>query len=61
MFDKLIGSLFTKANKRRERRYQAHTRDVGRLMRLFDKTIDALTGSRDTDADPFTAIDATIG
>ena len=61
MFDKLIGSLFTKANKRRERRYQANTRDVGRLMRLFDKTIDALAGSRDTDADPFTAIDATIG
>ena len=61
MFDKLIGSLFTKANKRRERRYQANTRDVERLMRLFDKTIDALTGSRDTDADPFTAIDATIG
>jgi hypothetical protein len=61
MFDKLIGSLFTKANKRPERRYQATTRDVGRLMRLFDKTIYALTGSRDTDADPFAAIDATIG
>ena len=61
MFDKLIGSLFTKANKRKERRYQASTRDVGRLMRLFDKTIGALTEARDKDADPFTAIDDSVG
>jgi len=61
MFDKLIGSLFTKANKRKERRYQASTRDVGRLMRLFDKTIGALTEARDKDADPFAAIDASVG
>lgn len=61
MFDKLIGSLFTKANKRKERRYQATTRDVGRLMRLFDKTIGALTEARANAADPFAMIDGTIG
>ena len=61
MFDKLIGSLFTKANKRKERRYQASTRDVGRLMRLFDMTIGALTEARANDADPFTAIDDSVG
>ncbi len=61
MFDKLIGSLFTKANKRKERRYQATTRDVGRLMRLFDKTIGALTAARANATDPFVMIDGAVG
>jgi hypothetical protein len=57
----VIGSLFTRSNKRKERRHQASTRDVGRLMRLFDKTIGALAEARDKDGDPFTAIDDTVG
>ena len=35
MADKLIGGLFARARKVRERRYVAGTRNVGRLMRLF--------------------------
>jgi hypothetical protein len=46
MFDKLIGSLFTKANKRKERRYQASTRDVGRLMRLLATSASAVASRR---------------
>lgn len=42
MVDKLIGSLFARARKAKERRYIASTRDVGRLMRLFHGTIEAL-------------------
>ena len=61
MFDKLIGSLFTKANKRKERRIHASTRDVGRLMRLFDQTIGALTEARAKDSDPFAIIDDAVG
>ena len=61
MFDKLIGSLFTKANKRKERRFHASTRDVGRLMRLFDQTIGALTEARTKDSDPFAIIDDAVG
>ena len=41
MADKLIGGLFGRARKAKERRYVASTRDVGRLMRLFDGTIEA--------------------
>src|SRR3954468_24346653 len=32
MFDKLVGSLFTRAKRGQERRYQATARDVGQLM-----------------------------
>jgi hypothetical protein len=35
MFDKLVGSLFVRARKRQERRYQATILDVARLMRLI--------------------------
>ena len=42
MADKLIGGLFARARKAKERRYVASTRDVGRLMRLFHGTIEAL-------------------
>ena len=42
MTDKLIGGLFARARKAKERRYVASTRDVGRLMRLFHGTIEAL-------------------
>ena len=61
MFDKLVGSLFTRARRGQERRYQATTRDVGQLMRLFGRTIDALTSARDGDADPVALVDETIG
>ena len=45
MADKLIGGLFARARKARERRYVAGTRDVGRLMRLFHDTIEALAAA----------------
>ncbi|MGO9235709.1 MAG: Tn3 family transposase [Methylocella sp.] len=61
MFDKLVGSMFTSARKRREVHYQTTTRDVGRLMRLFDQTIDALSTAREADADPFNALDERVG
>ena len=61
MFDKLVGSLFTRARRGQERRYQSTTRDVGQLMRLFGQTIDALTAARDGDADPVALVDNTVG
>ena len=42
MADKLIGNAFTRAKNKQERRYAGTTRDVGRLMRMFRGTIDAL-------------------
>ena len=61
MFDKLVGSLFSRARRGQERRYQATTRDVGQLMRLFGRTIAALSEARDCDTDALAVIDETVG
>jgi hypothetical protein len=42
MFDRLIGGMFTRARRGRERRYQESIQSVGQLMRLFGATITAL-------------------
>ena len=61
MADKLIGGLFARARKVRERRYVAGTRNVGRLMRLFHDTIEALATAQSTERDAFAVIDETVG
>jgi Domain of unknown function (DUF4158) len=61
MADKLIGGLFARARKARERRYIAGTRDVGRLMRLFHDTIEALAAAQSSERDVFTVVDETVG
>ena len=53
MVDKLIGGMFSRAQKSTERRYVSSKRDVSRLMRLFDGTINALEISRTTKRDGF--------
>ena len=57
MTDKLIGSLFARARKAKERRYVASTRDVGRLMRLFHGTIEALETAQQEQRDGFAVVD----
>ncbi len=42
MFEKYIGSLFSKARNRDERRFQATKRDVAKALLLFGRTIAAL-------------------
>ena len=61
MTDKLIGSLFARARKAKERRYVASTRDVGRLMRLFHSTIEALETAQQEQRDGFAAVDEAVG
>jgi TnpA family transposase len=61
MADKLIGSLFARARKAKERRYVASTRDVGRLMRLFHGTIEALETAQKTKRDGFAVVDERVG
>ena len=61
MADKLIGGLFAKARNAKRRRYAATTGDVGRLMRLFHGTIDALATAQAGDLDAFEAVDAAVG
>jgi hypothetical protein len=61
MADKLIGGLFARARNARERRYVAGPRDVGRLMRLFHDTIEALGMAQNSERDAFTVVDETVG
>lgn len=61
MADKLIGGLFTKARNATRRRYAASSGDVGRLMRLFRGTIDALAVAQEDDRDALAAVDETVG
>jgi len=61
MADKLIGSTFTRGRNAQARQYAATSRDVGRLMRMFCGTIDALTSAAATDSDPLEAVDEAVG
>jgi|TARA_B100000378_G_scaffold228702_1_gene193201 TnpA family transposase len=61
MFDRLVGSLFTRARRGRERRYQDSIRSVGELMRMFGATIAALGEAVEHGGDPLELIDAAVG
>lgn len=61
MADKLIGGLFARARKARERRYVVGTKNVGRPMRLFHDTIEALGAALNSERDAFTVVDETVG
>ena len=61
MADKLIGGLFAKARNTARRRYAASAGDVGRLMRLFHGTIEALLMAQQSDADAFETVDDAVG
>ncbi len=61
MADKLIGGLFAKARNAARRRYAASASDVGRLMRLFHGTIEALASAQESDGDAFEAVNDAVG
>jgi hypothetical protein len=61
MADRLIGGAFMRAKHAKEKTYAATARDVGRLMRLFHDTIEALSVAQDSDRDAFAAVDETVG
>lgn len=61
MADKLIGGLFAKARNTTRRRYVASAGDVGRLMRLFHGTIEALAAAQADERDAFEAVDEAVG
>ena len=61
MFDKQVGELFAKARAAQKRHNVASARDVGRLMRLFDATLNALTVAREDGIDAIEAVDQAVG
>ena len=61
MADKLVGGFFAKARNATRRRYAASAGNVGRLMRLFHGTIDALFVAQETNSDAFDAVNDAVG
>ena len=61
MFDRIIGGMFTRARRGRERRYQDSIQSVGQLMRLFGATINALDEAVQQGGDPLQFIDDMVG
>ena len=61
MADRIIGGSFTRGGNAQKKTYAATTRDVGRIMRLFDRTVAALETSQDSGSDGFAAVDAAVG
>lgn len=61
MADRLIGGAFTRARNAQDRNYTATGKDVGRLMRLFRGTLDALSEAVDNDADAMEVLDSKVG
>ena len=61
MFEKYIGSLFSKAQNRGERRFQATKRDVAKALLLFRRTIAALKQAQATGEDGVAVVDRQVG
>ena len=61
MFERLTGLLFTRSKNRQERSWSASKPQVGRLIRLFGGTLDAMVRARQHKQDPFAVLDAEIG
>jgi len=61
MADRLIGQAFTRGKNTQERSFSTTARDVGRLMRLFRSTIDALSEATKAKCDPMKALDEAVG
>jgi hypothetical protein len=61
MFEKYMGSLFTKAQNRDERRFQATKRDVAKALLLFRRTIAALKQAQETGEDGVAVVDRQVG
>ena len=61
MFEKYMGTLFTRARNRDERRFQATRRDVARALLLFRRTIAALRHAKESGEDGVAVVDREIG
>ncbi len=61
MFERLTGQLFTRSKRKQDQILQASQSQIGRLMRLFGGTIDAMNEAFENGEDPFKVLDETVG
>ena len=60
LFDRLIGTMFRKADEQHVRAFQADGRAINEKVRLYARVGAALIAARDTKQDAFDAITAVI-
>ena len=61
MFEKYMGTLFSRARNRDERRFQATRQDVAKALLLFRRTIAALRHAKETGEDGVAVVDREVG
>lgn len=61
MFEKFMGTLFSRAQNRDERRFQATRRDVARAPVLFRRTITALRHAKEAGEDGVVVVEREVG
>src|ERR1039457_3291969 len=61
MFEKYLGTLFSRARNRDERRFQATRRDVAKALILFRRTIAALRHAKEAGGDGVAVVEREIG
>jgi hypothetical protein len=61
MFEKYMGTLFSRARNRDERRFQTTRRDVARALILFRRTIAALRHAKEAGEDGVAVVEREIG
>jgi TnpA family transposase len=61
MFEKYMGTLFSRARNRDERRFQATRRDVARALILFRRTIAALRHAKEAGEDGVAVVEREVG
>ena len=61
VFDKMVGSLFARGRRGRERKYQASSREVSQLMRLFSGVIGAVDQAWADGGDVLDRIETQVG
>jgi len=61
MFEKYMGTLFSRARNRDERRFQATRRDVARALILFRRTIAVLRHAKEAGEDGLAVVEREIG
>ncbi len=61
MFEKYMGTLFSRARNRDERRYQATRRDVAKALTLFRRTIAALRNAKEAGEDGVAVVEREVG
>ena len=60
LFERLVGTMFSKAETRHARAFQADGRAINEKVRLYARVGAALIAARETEQDPFAAITAVI-